>query len=127
MSNFYEIFLLLALAGAFIWFWFFIHGLTHGYAHAIVTGVDRGVAIPAESRQLRLATSWYAAILVGVAWEGLQAFGWLLLAQNAGTMGSRLFGYICAVYAVGGLLSFVASGAFWLPPIRRALRQAEAD
>jgi hypothetical protein len=96
-------------------------------ADAVVSGLARGVPVPAVHRRMMLDVRWFVLCFVQTTFQGTVSIGWWLSARNASTEDARLFAYLVCFLFLGVAIGWLIYIPIFYLYFKAIVRQAEAD
>jgi hypothetical protein len=127
MSNVATAGMIVALAIANLFLYFFMDERIQDRVEAILTGVLQGTSISTKDRWRLLWTSWISGVAAGTGFCLFNVVWFVVIGQQIDTEEVRLLAYSFSFFSMIGAAGYVFQGAFWYPRLTSVLRQAEAD
>ena len=127
MSNVATAGMIVALATAGLFFYYFLDRWVQDRVAVILTGVLHGVSISTKDRWMLLHTSWLGGMGGGIGFYLIFAVMFLVLGRQIDTEEVRLLAYLMTFFTLVGTAAWVYQGVHWLFRLMSVLRQAEAD
>ena len=119
--------MIVALAIANLFFYFFLDKWIQDRVAAILTGVLQGVSIPTKDRRMLLRTSWVGGMAGGIGFCLFNAVWFVVIGQQIDTEEVRLLAYSFSFFSLIGAANLAFQGVVWFFRLTTVLRQAEAD
>jgi len=128
MSSFQALAMIMAIIVANMPIYFVVERSMQERAHAVISGVFRGVPISLQHRWFMFQHSWVPSVAGLIGFESIVAMGFIVIGRHAETEEVKLFAYLNGfVLLVGPVLGGLGQGMLSYSRLRSVLRQAEAD
>jgi hypothetical protein len=125
MSNTATAGLAIALALLSLYVYVYVDKWVQTQCDAVVSGVVRGVVVPAAYRRSMVFVRWVFIAGGHTAMLVVQSFGWWAFAENTAVEEVRVFAYLCFFIACCVAAAWMLFLPYWYHRLAVIMRQAE--